>query len=190
VIHYKSYPYHTTASEGGVTFVELLVTITVLVVITVLAAPSFTNLLMNNRILGQRDALVNALNFARSTALTQNTNVKVCPWSASGSTTCGSNWSAGWIVATMPSSGTSVLLQAHQTGPNDPNISSAAISGVSASSVIFDSRGLATTQANFVLCDERGGSYARSISVLPTGFVQTTSSAGVAAWDGGALSCT
>jgi type IV fimbrial biogenesis protein FimT len=164
--------------------------VTVIVIIMVLTAPSFSNLLMNNRILGQRDALVNALNFARSTALAQNTNVKVCPWSATDSTSCGSDWNTGWIVATVPSSGTPVLLQSHQASPHDPNLSSAPISGVSASSVIFDSRGLVTTQANFILCDERGATYARSISVLPTGFVQTTSSTGIATWDGGALSCT
>lgn len=163
--------------------VELLITITVLTILLALATPSFRTMLMNNRILAEADALTNSLNFARNTALTQNITVIVCPFNAAGSTTCGGSWQNGWIVATQPATGTPVLLHSHATGTNDSVLSA------TTASVTFDSRGIATTQTNFKLCDTRGANFAHSVEVLPTGFVQSSSTAGVAVWNGGALTC-
>ena len=173
----------------GITLVELLVTMSVLTIVLSLAMPTFRDMLMNSRILTHKDALFNALNYARNTALKQNINMQTCPIGATGSTACGANWQAGWIIITQPPTGAPVLLQAYLAGPNDPQLSMVPIAGVTPTAVTFDSRGLATTQANFKLCDNRGGSFAQSLVVLPTGFVQSASAIGTAAWDGSALTC-
>ena len=173
----------------GFTLVELLVSITVMAILLVLTLPSFQNSVMNNRISAKIDALANSLSYARNTALSQNIDVSVCPAGTAGSTTCGTSWQNGWIVVSQPTVGPAVLLQATLTGVNDPLLSAVPIGGVAASSITFDSRGLATTQANFKACDHRGGAFARSVEVLPTGFIQTGSTMGMAAWDGGALTC-
>ncbi len=181
---------HSLPSHAvGFTLVELLISITVIAILLILTLPSFKNTLMNNRILSQTDALANSLNYARNTALSQSINVLVCPASIAGSTACGTNWQNGWMVVSQPALGPSILLQATFSGTNDPMLSTVPIGGVAASSVTFDSRGIATTQANFKSCDNRGGTFARSVNVLPTGFIQSSSTMGIAVWDGSALTC-
>ena len=181
---------HFSPAYGvGFTLIELIVSVTVIAVLLILALPAFQSLLMNDRVMAAKDALANSLNYARNAALSQNVTVIVCPFNSLNSTTCGSNWQRGWIVVTQPAGGNSVLLQANAAAANDPAISSIAVNGVAAASVSFDTRGIATTQANFKVCDSRGGAFAHSVEVLPTGFVQSGSTVGRAVWDGGALAC-
>jgi type IV fimbrial biogenesis protein FimT len=172
----------------GFTLIELMMTIAILGILLALAMPSFSAMLMQNRLSAQTNAFINALQFARSTALTTNVGTQVCPLGSAGSATCGASWGAGWIVATAPASGSAVLLQSYEIGPRDPVLSAVAFNGSVAASLAFDPRGLAATQANFKFCDTRGASYARSVQVLLTGFVQAGPTAGQAIW-GGALSC-
>jgi type IV fimbrial biogenesis protein FimT len=171
------------AQEAAFTLIELLVTLMVFCIILVLALPALSAMLMNNRLRTSSDLFVNALNYARSTALNESMSVTVCPFGAADSTSCGANWSSGWIVVTQPTSGTATLLQSQQSTATDPTLSS------SVPSVFFDPHGLATTQGNFTFCDSRGSSFAQSIEVLATGFVQSGSTPGQAVWDNSALSC-
>lgn len=165
-----------------------MITIAIVAILAAIAAPSFQTMLLNNRLSAQKNAFINVTNFARSTALTRNAKINICPFSALGSVNCGAAWSAGWIVLTVPTSGAPTLLQSYQTGPRDPKLTAIAFNGVVASNLIFDSRGLATTQSNFVICDSRGSSYASSIQVLLTGFAQAGPTPGQAIW-GGAITC-
>lgn len=165
------------------TLIELLVTLSVLAILLMVAIPSFQTMILNSRLSSNVDTFVNALNYARSTALSQAMNVKVCPLSAPGSSTCGADWTTGWIVVTEPSSGVETLIKNQQSTSNDPKLSA------NVSSIIFDPHGLSTTQSNFTLCDSRGSTYARSIEVLATGYIQTGATPGQAVWNNGALAC-
>lgn len=169
------------ASEGF-TLVELLVTVAIVVIVLSLAVPSFQAMLMNNRLSAQVDGLTSALNYARNTALSQAVSVQVCPIGALSSSTCGANWAAGWIVVSDPA-GAPTLLQSRQAPTGDPVLSA------TANGVIFDSRGLSTTPSSFKMCDGRGSSFARSVQVFATGFVQAGATPGQAAWGVAALSC-
>ncbi|KTC90716.1 GspH/FimT family protein [Fluoribacter dumoffii] len=165
------------------TLIELLITLLVLCVALVVALPALSNMLMNSRLTAYTDMLVNALNYARNNALNESMDVMVCPFGAVQSTTCGGNWGAGWIVVTKPSSGTSTLLQSQQLSVSDPVLSG------NVGSVTFDSHGLTATPSNFKFCDSRGGTFARSIEVMSTGFVQSGDTPGQAVWDNSALAC-
>jgi type IV fimbrial biogenesis protein FimT len=165
------------------TLIELLVTLCVLGILLMVAIPSFRTMILNNRISSNADALVNALNYARGTALTLAMNIKVCPVGTPGSTTCGADWSDGWIVVTEPASGAATLLKSQQNAGNAPTVSA------NASEVLFDRYGLSTTQSNFTLCDSRGGTFARSVEVLATGYVQSGTAPGQAVWNNGTLTC-
>ncbi|HCA89056.1 MAG: type IV pre-pilin [Legionellaceae bacterium] len=173
-------------NRRGFTLIELLITLTILGIILAFVTPSFKTILMNARISMQVDGLVNGLSYARETALAQNISTKMCPYSAANSTSCGTNWSNGWIVITQPASNTPVLLQSSQsqTTTSGPQISAPGVSDVT-----FSATGLASSQANFAVCDSRGGAYAGSVTVLATGFIQAGSTLGKSAWSGGAISC-
>ena len=171
-----------TRASDGFTLVELLVTVATVAIILALAAPSFRAMLQNNQLSAQVDGLTSALNYARNTALSQAVSVQVCPVGAANSSTCGASWAAGWIVVGDPA-GTATLLQSRKTATGEPVLSS------TASSVVFDSRGLSTTPSSFKLCDSRGSAFARSVQVFATGFVQQGTTPGQVAWGTTALSC-
>ncbi|KTD74296.1 GspH/FimT family protein [Legionella tucsonensis] len=171
------------ARKTAFTLVELLVTLLVLCVALVLAVPFLNNILMNNRQTAYTDMFVNALNYARNSALSGSMNIMVCPFVAAQSTTCGGNWSAGWIVVTQPTVGTITLLQSQQLSPSDPVLSG------NVASVVFDPHGVTTSPSNFKFCDRRGGAFARSIEVLATGYVQSSTTPGQAVWDNSTLTC-
>jgi len=173
----------TIITKAGFTLVELLVALGVFALLLTVAIPSFKTMLMNSRISSNSDALLNALNYARNTALTQAVNVRVCPLGALNSTTCGANWNNGWTIVTQPTTGLGAVLQSKAFTSGDPTITS------SAATVTFDPHGLATTQSNFALCDSRGSTYARSVQVMATGYVQSGQTPGIAVWNNGAITC-
>jgi len=173
----------------GFTLVELLVTMAVAAIIVTWAMPSFATLMQNNRLTTRRDSFVGSLRYARSTALSQNVGTQLCPFSAAGSTACGANWGAGWIVVLNPNGSATTtppltLLQSVQTRSGGPAISSP----TAAALVTFDPRGLATNAAQFAVCDGRGSSYAYSVQVYPTGFAEIGPIPGTAVW-GGSIAC-
>lgn len=172
-------------SNHGFTLVELMITLTVAAILLVLSVPSFRDAMMNARMTLVVDALFSSLNFARATALEQNTNTEICPLGIVNSTVCGQNWALGWIVVSHPPTGAAALLRTYQTAASDPVVTS--VSGVT--SITFSAMGLAMTQSNFVVCDSRSSTFARSLMVLPTGFVQSSSVPGQSVWDGGVAIC-
>lgn len=170
-------------SSAGFTLIELMITLLVLAILLTVAIPSFRTFILNNRLSTDVDSLVNALNYTRGIALTNNSNVLICPFNAANSTACGNNWSAGWIVVTQPTTGTGVLIKSQQNASTGPTI------GANNNSITFNSRGLATSQTNFSFCDTRGGTYARSVEVMTTGYIQSGDTPGLAVWNNGAITC-
>lgn len=170
-------------AKNGFSIIELMVTLAVSAIILVFIVPSFQTSLMNARISAVSDALYSALNVTRLTALSQNSPVRICPIASIGSTSCGSSWTPGWIIITQPSSGSPVLLQSYQIK------SSGAVLSSNSTGITVDSRGITTGQMNFKICDSRGASFARSLMMLPTGFIQSGAIAGQAVWDGSVLTC-
>jgi type IV fimbrial biogenesis protein FimT len=167
----------------GFTLIELLIAISILTLLLVFTLPSFRTQLLNNRITAKTNELTNSLQYARSTALSRNRLTTVCPFGSAGSTGCGVSWQNGFIVTSQPPTGGPILLQSNAAGTNDPTLTS------TVNQITFDTLGLATTQANFTVCDNRGGSFAKSVTVLPTGFVQAGTTVGEAVWDDSGLIC-
>ena len=88
----------------GFTLVELMITLTVVVILLSVAVPSFRALQANNQAVTQVNLLVSTLNFARSEAVSRNATVAICPKATASiaDTTCGDNgdWANGWQVFT------------------------------------------------------------------------------------------
>lgn len=173
----------TKTLTSAFSLIELLIALVVFSLLVTMALPSFNSLLLNGRLSANMNALVNALNYARSTALNQSVAVKVCPFNALNSTSCGGSWNTGWILATQPAIGAPVLLKSQQIGANDGTLSA------NVGSVLFDTHGLVTTTGNFTICDSRGGAFARSVEVIATGYIQSGPTPGTAVWNSGALTC-
>ncbi len=176
---------YSTSKPRGLSVIELMAVLALICILVLIAVPSFQNSMQNSRMTTLSDTLMRNLDYARMTALSQRVPVQVCPFSAAGSTACGSNWSVGFIVVTAPTTGTPTLLQAYNTSTQDPVLSVPN----NVASVSFGTNGLASAQINFKLCDPRGGTFARSLVVMSSGFIQQGATLGQAVWDGGSLTC-
>ncbi len=86
----------------GFTLIEMLVTLALGAIVVTLAAPNLRGLVASNRSATGANALVGALNLARSAAVKRSLPVSICPRVSPSSSSCASagstSWSSGWIV--------------------------------------------------------------------------------------------
>lgn len=130
--------------QGGITLVELLISLIVLGVLSTLAAPSFVQTLNNYRVDGYGNSFVGAARLARAEAIKRNTTIRLCA-SADG-TACATDgkWELGWIMVLVTPSGTQrIQRQEALTGGYEFR----ATSGTS--EISFDSSGFGATSATF-----------------------------------------
>ena len=85
--------------QSGFSLVELMVTLAIVVVLTVLAVPSFQSMLLGRRVAAAADTLASDFRFARSEAIKRTNRVTIC--ASSNGTSCtgtGGLWKDGWII--------------------------------------------------------------------------------------------
>ena len=92
--------------ERGLSLIELLLAIGVLLVIIILAMPSFQSVVQNNRSIALSNEWVRAIQYARSEALQRSSIVSICPAQNNQYNSCGTNWNNGWIIFTNPNNDT------------------------------------------------------------------------------------
>jgi type IV fimbrial biogenesis protein FimT len=82
----------------GVTLMECLIALAIMAILSVLAVPSFRDLLARRTVLVTAEALVDDLRFARTEALKRGGQVSVC--SSTNGLACSQSavWVEGWIV--------------------------------------------------------------------------------------------
>lgn len=91
---------------SGFTLVELLITMAVAIILTVIAVPSFRHLSLSNQLTTASNNLVTAINSARMEAIKRNTNTQFCSNSGSANTTdtlgaaCGTQTGAVYLLNT------------------------------------------------------------------------------------------
>lgn len=171
----------------GFTLTELLITIAIVAIVLGLGAPSFQQSILNGTINSAQSSLLNDLNFARTAAVKSRTRVMVCP--RSSETTCGTDWSNGWLVyednnragtAFDLDSGELVLRTKNASDLKDKEIDvESTIRSQSTSAVLelnqfaFESRGRSGVSGLLVFCDSRGVDNARTIVITATGSLRT-----------------
>src|SRR3979409_1080684 len=84
-------------SHRGFTLIEMLSTIAVMTILVTLAAPSFREITVRNRLVTYTNDLISSVNFARSEAVRRGVPVTLCP-SSDGARCAGSDWNLGWIT--------------------------------------------------------------------------------------------
>lgn len=164
----------------GFTLIELLVTISVLAVLSAIAAPSFINIIKNNRLATETNDLVSDLSLARAEAARRGRRVTLCVSSNGTACSTGSAWAGGRIVFTDAGTYGTVdtgdeILRVNQTAATN-NISITA-SGftVSATSTLnylqFRPNGSINSDSTgaFKICDDRVGAFGREVEILRTG---------------------
>jgi type IV fimbrial biogenesis protein FimT len=145
----------------GFTLVELMVTIAVMVVLAMIAVPSFDNVRLSNRLGAYATDLVAGSQLARSEAIKRNAAVTLCA-SANGTSCAGDGqWEAGWIVI----SGTQVI-QRQAAAASGYRIRD----GAGLSALRFEGTGVGATAASFTVCRASpAGSQERVVKISATG---------------------
>ncbi len=172
--------YRLVAPHRGFSLIELMVVMGVLAILLTIGAPTFMNVIRDNRLLSEVYGLRATLNNARSEALTQRSFVTVCESDDGAScANTGNDWNRGYIAFT-DFNGDGAL------DPNGPRGDTIVQSKVldndtltitysnGANRVRFDSRGNALNfSGTIIMCDERGVEAARGITVSNLGSVQS-----------------
>jgi type IV fimbrial biogenesis protein FimT len=85
-------------SENGFTLVELLITIVIVTTLLAMGVPSLKDFMKQNRLSAHSNALVTALQVARTEAVKRGTDTVICASSNQTSCTGNGDWDQGWIV--------------------------------------------------------------------------------------------
>lgn len=99
----------TAKVTRGFSLIELMVTLAVLAILTMVALPSFRSMLQRGKVSGASNALLADLRYARAEAIDRGQVVSLCPSSNGSSCTAeGKAWESGWLVYTYPAGAASV----------------------------------------------------------------------------------
>lgn len=152
--------------ENGFTLIELMIAVGLTGLLLSMAVPALDIFVSNARQTGAINDFVSSIHQARSTAVTTNSRVTICP--SSGGTNCEvTGWNSGWIVFGDPDSDRNV--------DNDETIiaSSGEIDGLTIQSGEFGAflmyrpngrvmnASLNGSSGSFSVCDGRGANYAK-----------------------------
>lgn len=171
--------FRTMKPISGFTLIELMVTVVVVSILSALAVPSMRTFIQNSRITTQANEFIADLNFARSEAIKRAANVTVCKSDnpTDATPTCsvaGTNWGVGRIVFVDSAIGadgqyddaTEDLLRVRETLEGNNTLDDAI------NLVVYTRTGAIDSGAmTFNLCDTRGATYGRTISIETTGRV-------------------
>ena len=83
-------------ANAGFSLIEMLVTVSILIIMATLGTASYQYLITSTRLSGEISGMLNGLKAARSEAIKRGQAVAFCP--NAGGASCGTNWAAGWNV--------------------------------------------------------------------------------------------
>lgn len=158
----------------GFSLIEMMVVLAVLAISLLLAAPAFTDLIRDNRLVSSTYGLRATLNLARSEALARRAPVVVCGTTDGSACSKTTDWSSGYLAlmgvnedATVDA-GNPGRSRLHWEQQNNPSVTVT----FTRNFVAYDSMGSALGSAGtFVFCDDRGASKARGLILTNAGSV-------------------
>lgn len=165
---------------GGFTLLELTATIAVAAIIAAVAVPNLAMFVKNMRLKSETYDLLDSFNLARSEAVKRKVQVILCRSANPDASTpsCGgtsSTWTTGWLVFasgdsnTTYNAGTDTLLARDDSAPSGVRIRT---NMVADASLVYNPDGTANSAGNtarFAVCDDRGESVGRQVTVGSVG---------------------
>ena len=164
---------------SGFTLVELLVVIAMIGLLMAFGLPAMGTYVKNDRLTTQINTLVAHMAYARSEAVLRRQQVGLCA-SDDGSGCNSKNWADGWILFVDADGDSTFKAGEEILRVNQPLSGSNTLTSTFVDNFVYDRRGFsAVGTGSFSLCDDRGVSHLKSISISNTGRVR----------QGGAVAC-
>ena len=162
-----------TKRTHGFTIIELLITIVIAGIVTLVVLPGMQNLMSSERLTSYTNSLLSDMMFARSKSVEENRFVFLCASNDQANCT-NSDYQQGWIVLIdtnddgAPDAGVQLIkVQQNITGDIAYSLSDPGLTVVT-----FDDRGFTPNNTGtFSVCDERGNESAKTLTITPTGRV-------------------
>ncbi|MEO5328142.1 MAG: GspH/FimT family pseudopilin [Magnetococcus sp. THC-1_WYH] len=85
-------------SQPGYTLVELLITLAIALIVSVLAVPFYETIMQNSRMVARVNMVLGTLHYARGEAIKQRQQVSICDSTDGATCTASGNWELGWLV--------------------------------------------------------------------------------------------
>jgi type IV fimbrial biogenesis protein FimT len=85
-------------SQGGFTFIELIIAMSILFITTTMVIPAMTSTLSNTRHNGEISLLMSQLQLARTEAIFKNQNMLMCKSSDKSHCQTDITWDQGWVI--------------------------------------------------------------------------------------------
>ena len=166
---------HATSNRvRGITLIELIFTVAIASVLCAVSLPALGGLLSNAQSRSAHNTLIAALNLARGTAVSRQSDVSICP--SSDGATCDNAiwWQHGWIVFADTNhdgvrSGNEAVLH---VGQKLDGVAIASTAGRRHVTYRFDGTS-AGTNLTFAFCDRRGSASADTVVVSNTGRIRS-----------------
>lgn len=167
----RTQDYDVTAN--GFTLIEMLVAVLILGVLLLVAAPGFSDLISNNRMVSEVYVMRATLSHARSEALARRAPVVVCPTTDGLACADSNDWSSGYMtfvdtddnnVANPTDPDEDIIQWEARQSPVDILFDNAS------KRVRFGGQGVALGfEGTFTFCDSRGAEDARALILNPVG---------------------
>ena len=144
----------------GFSLLELMITLLLLAIVTAIALPSFSNIIMRATLGSQARELMAGALMARSEAIKRNQVVTLCA-SSNGTSCTDDSWAAGWIVLAQNNQ----VVHKHKPLPEGFLINS------ELTRVTFGASGLGASMTSLIICRETPtvGSQERVVTISATG---------------------
>ena len=157
----------------GFTLVELMITLAVAGILTMIALPSFRNLMADQRQSGFINEFSGVLGYTRSEAIKRSTQIGICSSSNQNSCSGSTTWTDGWIVWVDDNPENGLKEAAEPLLRIGQKIQGAGIAvTTSVASLIYARSGMLSniaTTAKFKFCDNRGTARGASVDVNGVG---------------------
>jgi len=164
-------------TQSGFTLIEILMTITIVGVVMGFVFPSLQSIRQSNYIIAKTNYLRGSINYARSIAISEFSQVTFC--ASDDQTTCSGNntWENGWIIYTTDDAGINTI---HKVGEDiSSSLTITADYFSDTTTLTFDEQGQLLDASNipglrgtFTICDENGASDGKAVNINTLGRVQ------------------